>query len=62
MTLDQLITEALEKSPEFKAKYDYWLFKRGKSPDADWFYKNLVAALGERKVKQAINSKLKEEG
>lgn len=61
MTLDQLISEALEKSPEFKTKYEYWLFKRSKTPDVDWFLKNLVKALGEKKVKQAVKSKLKKE-
>lgn len=52
--LKNIIQEALDKSPRFAQRYDFWVVKRGRRPDSDWLFRNLKQALGEQRMKEFL--------
>lgn len=58
MKLEELIAEAQAKSPEFRKKFQYWQFRRGKQVDFPWLMNMLELALGREYVKAAAKKEI----
>lgn len=52
MSIEELIKEASNKSPEFRQKWLYWCVQRQKQPSLEWLMANLEKALGKQYVKE----------
>lgn len=52
-SLNRMLAEAQEKSPDFKKRLAYWKGRK-RSPDASWIFKNLVKVLGRDRVAEEV--------
>ena len=59
-SLEALIKDACSKSKEFSSKYEYWMSKRCKTPDIEWFLTNLTKVLGKKRIQSELNKITKE--
>lgn len=51
---EQLIAEAMSKSPVFAQKLSYWFHRRNSMPSQRWLLENLSKALGEDRIAAII--------
>jgi hypothetical protein len=51
---EQLIAEAMTKSPVFAKKLAYWFHNRNSMPSQRWLLENLTKALGQDRVASII--------
>ena len=58
MTLKELITLAIQKSPHFGKKWNHWTVIREKQPTLEWLMPLLEEALGEDFVQKAAQEHL----